>query len=258
MISWVRNTVSMVFVKRRTLCLSFMAVYHGCPSCFDSRNDHPFHNQRKMTTAYNDTIRREQRLRDLGYKLKTIWEHDYRRLKNTNEMRQFLDMFDIVTDLEPLDAFFGGRVNGFKLFRDAQEGETISYVDFTSLYPFVNNNRKYPIKEPTVIRQDFKDISNYFGLVKCKVLAPANLYHPVLPIRVKDKLFFPYASNVSWKTLPSAGTQKRSDRFGVLLPQLKRRKRSKKDIGSFKFTKSGTLKTRLLIYSASMLITSLR
>ena len=121
-------------------------VYHGCPSCFDGRNDHPFHSQREMTSAYNDTIRREQRLRDLGYELKTIWEHDYRQLKNTNEMRQFLDMFDIVTDLEPRDAFFGGRVNGFKLFRDAQEGETISYVDFTSLYPFVNKNKKYPIR----------------------------------------------------------------------------------------------------------------
>ena len=40
-------------------------------------------------------------------------------------MKRFLDTFHIVTDLEPRDAFFGGRVNGFMLFRDAQEGETI-------------------------------------------------------------------------------------------------------------------------------------
>ena len=32
---------------------------------------------------------------------------------------------------------------------------------------------------------------NYFGLIKCKVLAPSKLYHPVLPVRVKGKLFFP-------------------------------------------------------------------
>ena len=43
----------------------------------------------------------------------------------------------------------------------------------------------------TIIRENFEPISNYFGLIKCKVLAPANLYHPVLPVRAKGKLFFP-------------------------------------------------------------------
>ena len=41
-----------------------------------------------------------------------------------------------------------------------------------------------------VIRENFESILNYFGLIKCKVLAPANLYHPVLPVRAKGKLFF--------------------------------------------------------------------
>ena len=67
----------------------------------------------------------------------------------------------------------------------------IEYLDLTSLYPFVNKTKIYPSGHPTIIRENFEPISNYFGLIKCKVLAPANLYHPVLPIRAKGKLFFP-------------------------------------------------------------------
>lgn len=166
-------------------------VYHSCPLCFDGKNDHPFHNERKMAEVYQETINRGQRLRALGYHVKSIWEHDYRTLRETKEMKQFLDTFDIVTDLEPRDAFFGGRVNGFKLFRDAQPDETIEFIDICSLYPYVMKFRRYPISHPTIIRENFEDISNYFGLIKCKVLAPPNLYHAVLPIRVKSKLFFP-------------------------------------------------------------------
>ena len=64
----------------------------------------------------------------MDYNVKTIWEHDFRKLRETDEMKHFLDTFDIVTDLEPRDAFFGGRVNGFKLFRGGKEDETIEYV----------------------------------------------------------------------------------------------------------------------------------
>ena len=166
-------------------------VFHSCPLCFDGKNDHPFHNERKRCDVYEETIRREKRLRDMDYNVKTIWEHDFTKLRETDEMKHFLYTFDIVTDLEPRDAFFGGRVNGFKLFREAKEDETLEYVDFTSLYPFVNKTKKYPIGHPVIIREDFDDISNYFGLIKCKVLAPSKLYHPVLPVRAKGKLFFP-------------------------------------------------------------------
>lgn len=35
------------------------------------------------------------------------------------------------------------------------------------------------------------DISHYFGLIKCTVLPPRGLYHPVLPYRHDKKLMFP-------------------------------------------------------------------
>ncbi|XP_046856165.1 uncharacterized protein LOC124449275 [Xenia sp. Carnegie-2017] len=177
--------------ETNTIFSFYGCLYHACPSCYDLRNDHPFFNEKQFYDVFDETIRRQNRLLQLGYEVKTIWEHDYCKLKETDEMKQFLDTDDIVTNLEPRDAFFGGRVNGFKLFRDAQQDETIEYVDFTSLYPYVNKTKVYPVDHPTIIRENFETISNYFGLIKCKVLAPRNLYIPILPSRIKDKLFFP-------------------------------------------------------------------
>ena len=164
--------------------------FHACLLCYDRTNDNPFYSERKMEEVYNETIARVERLRTLGFTVKTIWEHDYIKLRQTNEMKHFLDTFDIITDLDPRDSFFGGRVGGYKLFCEAKPDEKIEYVDFTSLYLFVNKTKIYPTGHPTIIRENFEPISNYFGLIKCKVLAPANLYHPVLPVRAKGKLFF--------------------------------------------------------------------
>ena len=115
--------------------------------------------------------------------MKSIWEHGYRTLREKEEMLLFLDTFDHVADLDPRDSFFGGRVGSYKLFREAKAEKTIEYSDHTSLYPFVNKTKRYPVSHPTIIGENFQPISNYFGLIKCKVLTPANLYHPVLPVR---------------------------------------------------------------------------
>ena len=80
-------------------------VYHGYLLCFDQTNDHLFYSEWKMDDVYQETIRWEERLRMLGFTVKSIWEHDYRTLRETDEMQLFLDTFDIVTDLDPRDSF---------------------------------------------------------------------------------------------------------------------------------------------------------
>ena len=99
----------------------------------------------RMTTLFTMSTRWLMFMRRhlIGYK-KKIWEHDYYTLKETDEMKWFLDTFDFVTNLEPHD--------GFKLFRDAQEGETIEYINFCSLYPFVNKMHRYPISHPVYFK----------------------------------------------------------------------------------------------------------
>ena len=64
-------------------------------------------------------------------------------------------------------------------------------MDFTSLYPWCNKSTEAVVGHPEIMTENFDDISTYFGLIKCTVLPPKGLLHPVLPYRTKDKLMFP-------------------------------------------------------------------
>ena len=64
-------------------------------------------------------------------------------------------------------------------------------MDFTSLYPWCKKSTETVVGHPEIITENFDDISTYFGLIKCTVLPPKGLLHPVLPYRTKDKLMFP-------------------------------------------------------------------
>ena len=48
------------------------------------------------------------------------------------------------------------------------------YVDFTSLYPWGNAMTRTVVGHPRIITENFvRDISNYFGLIKCTVIPQA-------------------------------------------------------------------------------------
>ena len=95
---------------------------------------------------------------------------------------QLVTLFDIKPRLNPRDTYFGDSVNATCLSYDVKAGETIQYVDFTSLYPTVSKYDKY--------------ISQYFGIAQVDVLSPRHLYHPVFPYRTGGKLMFPLCRNV--------------------------------------------------------------
>ncbi len=85
------------------------------------------------------------------------------------------------------------------------QGYTIEYVDFCSLYPYVQWAFSYSTNaHPTVIverTQLSKLIENAaeleeflntnYGLCYCKVLPPQHLKFAVLPYRTRDKTVFP-------------------------------------------------------------------
>ncbi|XP_022201924.1 uncharacterized protein LOC120353948 [Nilaparvata lugens] len=48
----------------------------------------------------------------------------------------------------------------------------------------------YPVGHPVKFKKPKKYNPEWFGLIKCKVLAPRGLYHPVLPVKT-EKLLFP-------------------------------------------------------------------
>ncbi|KAG8225677.1 hypothetical protein J437_LFUL018482 [Ladona fulva] len=131
-----------------------------------------------------------------GFALVEMWECTFKNnLKADPGMKAFLEnhSFTIKKPLDPRDAFYGGRTNAARLYHRVEEdGEKIKYIDVCSLYPFVNKWRKYPVGHPTVYVGDkCPPIENGEGIIKCTVLPPQKLFHPVLPYKCRGKPNFP-------------------------------------------------------------------
>ena len=170
--------------------------FHGCPACFPSRHVQiRMHDRQTMHDLYLRTQARDQAIVQSGYSLQTMWECEWKRLKASREdIQGFVDGLEFVDRLEPRDAFYGGRTEAVTMHAvaDPDQGESIQYVDFTSLYPFVNKSNVYPVGHPVILTElQSTDLTPYFGLAKVTVLPPYGLYLPVLPYRVQGKLLFP-------------------------------------------------------------------
>jgi len=83
-----------------------------------------------------------------------------------------------------------GRTETFCTSAHVKDDEKIKYIDVTSLYPYGMKFPKYPKGNPIRITENFEDISQYFGLIKLKILAPRGLLMPVLPDRSTGQLVF--------------------------------------------------------------------
>ena len=170
--------------------------FHGCPACFPNRHAQiRMHDRQTMHDLYLRTQARDQAIVQSGYALQTMWECEWKRLKADREdIQGFIDGLELVDRLEPRDAFYGGRTEAVTMHAvaDPDQGESIQYLDFTSLYPFVNKNCTYPVGHPVILTElGSTDLSSYFGLAKVTVLPPYGLYLPVLPYRAQGKLLFP-------------------------------------------------------------------
>jgi hypothetical protein len=65
---------------------------------------------------------------------------------------------------------------------------------------------------PEIITENFRDISTYFGLIKCTVLPPRGLFHPVLPYRASGKLMFPLCKTCADTTNKATCTHSDAER----------------------------------------------
>src|SRR5205085_6413973 len=59
------------------------------------------------------------------------------------------------------------------------------HIDVCSLYPTVMFYDPFPVGHPVKIYNPKVYNSDWFALVKCKVITPRRLYHPVLPVKMK-------------------------------------------------------------------------
>ncbi|XP_048513417.1 uncharacterized protein LOC125501456 [Athalia rosae] len=187
--------------------LEFQGCYwHGCRNCFTANRDEELVAKDCMNKRFEETRAKTVRMRALGYVVTEMWECVFAEmLKNDAELRAYVEQHPLIVArnekcLNPRDAFFGGRTNNTKRFYEVAEGERIRYVDVCSLYPWVCKNGRYPVGHPkvhvgdsckTLTGPDNANLDAVEGLVKCVVLPPRNLYHPLLPVRMHGKLMFP-------------------------------------------------------------------
>ena len=165
--------------------------WHGNPSKYSRSTINPV-SKLTMGELYDKTLEKRTYLENLGYTYRSIWESEFdQQCQQCEDMKRFIQTHKVLTPLQPRDAFYGGRTEAFTLFKEASMEEEINYYDVTSLYPFINKTGKIPLGHPDIITEQFLPIDNYEGLIKCKVLPPKGLFHPVLPYRVNGKLMFP-------------------------------------------------------------------
>ena len=195
--------------ESRTVFEFYGCYWHGCPTHFPDRNRVQHHQCLTMHQLYILTIGKSEELRKAGYQVVEFWECDYdKRYKEDPDFRSLVDSeFTNLDPLKPRDALFGGRTNSTKLYQEIDESssEEIKYIDVCSLYPTICKYGLFPLGHPTIYSQeniDKDNIRQYCGLIKCKVLPPTNLYHPVLPQKCSQKLMFPLCRSCAEKTDP--------------------------------------------------------
>ena len=183
------------FDPEKNIIYQFHGCYwHGCTLCYPNQSEiHYRHAGRRMYEVREKTRRTTNQPRRAGFTVVEMWGCQWTQKKKEDpEISEFVKTLEFVERLNPRHAFFGGRTNAAKMYHKCRPHEKILYMDFTSLYPTVNKYGLYPTGHPEVIlNPEDQDISHYFGIAQCTVRASRNLYHPVLPVRLNNKLLFP-------------------------------------------------------------------
>lgn len=177
--------------------------FHACPSCFKNNRMRKLHNASNecMNDRFVATEYKTAYLKSRGFEVVEVWECEIKEaLKTSPLMREHFKDHALIAH-EPLnarDAFYGGRTNCARLYHECAPDETIRYFDICSLYPHINYSGRYPVGHPVVYYGDeciklvgnTNNIDNVHGLIKCTVLPPRKLFHPVLPMKGDGKLMF--------------------------------------------------------------------
>ncbi len=167
-------------------------IFHGHCCRFEPHESHPLSGvpYGVLRRQFDDKIEILQNA--YGLQIEVLWECEWNDMKKTDpSVIEFMTGYSAPERLNPRDTLFGGRTNAYKLYHKVSGDEKIRYLDFTSLYPFCQARKSYPIEHPEIIFNNFEPIENYYGLIKATVYPPRKLLHPVLPYRCQGKLMFP-------------------------------------------------------------------
>lgn len=171
--------------------------YHGCPECFKDihvrQNGMGIQNG-SLAEKYENTLQKIQKLNENNYIVVTMWECGFNKYlkENPNINKRLLNLPEILYGpINIRDAINGGLTEVFRTYYSVKNGEKIRSLDFCSLYPYVNKYCAYPKSHPKIYRGDEclkVNILNIHGIIKCKILPPKTLFHPVLPLKIFDRM----------------------------------------------------------------------
>jgi hypothetical protein len=184
--------------KNNTVYQFYGCYWHGCRKC------HP-----ENVIKYNKTMEQENLIEHNGYKLVHIWECEWNKIKNGLPDKTDFETEAKQHNINIRDALFGGRTEGFKSYHKCSLEEMMFYFDIVSLYPTVNALDEYAVGfNRYVYNLKVDDImtGKFFGLVKCDIEPPKDLYIPVLPDNIKGKLLF-HLNNMYEKSITSIELQ---------------------------------------------------
>lgn len=207
--------------------------FHGCKKCFQTNPYNLKHAtdmagnklQQKGVFAkqkYYATLSKLDRIKELGYDVVHIWEHEFVDfLKENPKLNEELSKHEFVnfSNLDARSAIYGGRTEASRVYYKAKPGEKIRFYDFCSLYSFSMLNTKYFIKHPRQIlsfkqceRLNIDDLKKMNGLAYREVLPNQNLFFPILPYRSEGKLKFPSCRSCVESLNPVCNHEKESER----------------------------------------------
>ena len=186
-------TVDAIDKKKKIVKEANGCYWHGCPRCYPENKP-----------KYEKTIERMQLLEAAGYKVETMWECDWHKIKANLPNKKWLEEVAKDSNINIRDALFGGRTEVFKRYFKCTKNQKIYYFDVVSLYPTVNALDSYAVgfKKYVSITVDDIKTGKFFGLAKVDVEPPTNLYVPVLPDNSNGKLLF-HLNPMTMKTFTS-------------------------------------------------------
>lgn len=175
----------------------FGCLYHGHTRCqprLQTHNDDDIGEAVISSLNYEQALKKVETLRKHGYQVIVQWECEFNKfLKSNPEVKKSLVHIN-KEKLESRDSLFGGSVDCVSTYVKCGEDEEIRYYDVCSLYPTVNKYDKNIVGVPKIIIGGDclkEDIASVDGLIKCRVLPPTQLFHPILPLKMNGKLLFP-------------------------------------------------------------------
>lgn len=134
-------------------------MHHGHTCRYNPNHAHPLSKVAYgvLRQRFDDKV--ETLTKTYGLKVDIMWECEWKHAKQTDPtIIAFMSTYTHPERLKPRDSLFGGRTNAYRLNHKAKGDEKMRYVDFTSLYPFCQARKSYPIGHPQIILQDFEPL----------------------------------------------------------------------------------------------------